>query len=130
MGYINTAHWLGEMIPPVYQLLAASPAVGAIVGDRIGASGEVFANETRPYVTWQCISGFGELTLDRGRAALDRVTVQVDCWHNTTAGRRKLAEAVRAALEGDGVYTGLAADERDAETGLYRWGFQFDFILI
>lgn len=118
------------MIPPVYALLAASSAVTAIVADRIGGSGELMPNETRPYVTWQCVSGYGEATLDIGRAPDDRVTVQVDCWHASEKGRRALADAVRTALESDSVFSGLIADEKDAETGLYRLGMTFDFILI
>ena len=117
------------MIPPVYQLLAASPAVVAIVSDRIGAHGEVFPTEARPYVTWQAISGGGEVVLEKGRAPHDRASVQVDCWHTTQAGLRSLAEACRNALESDSYYVGLVADERDDETLLYRLGLQFDFIL-
>lgn len=117
------------MIPPVYALLSGASAVTGIVADRIGAHGQVLPTETRPYVTWQMVSGAGELVLDKGRAPDDRVSVQVDCYHTSAAGLRALADAVRTALESDSYYTGLIADERDAETALYRLGMQFDFIL-
>ena len=117
------------MRPPVYSLLAASAPVVAIVGDRIGAHGEVFAREVRPYVTWQSVSGGAEITLDRGRAPNDRVSVQVDFWHPTEAGLVTLVEAGRTALESACYVVGLVADEKDDATGLYRQSLQFDFIL-
>ena len=117
------------MIPPVYDLLAASPAVVAIVSDRIGAHGQVLPSETRPYITWQIISGTADNTLDKGRAPNDRATVQIDCYHNTEPGLRSLSDAVRSAVESDSYYVGLVADERDAETRLFRYALQFDFVL-
>lgn len=117
------------MIPPVYNLLHASPAVVAIVADRIGAHGQVLPNETRPYITWQMISGSGEIVLERGRAPADRVSVQIDCYHATEKGLRELTEAVRSAVESDSYYVGLVADERDEETRLFRMALQFDFVL-
>lgn len=117
------------MIPPVYALLKASPAVVAIVSDRIGAHGQVLPDELRPYVTWQCISGTGENTLDKGRAPSDRVSVQVDFYHSTESGLRSLSEAGRSALESASYYVGLVSDERDAYTLLFRLALQFDFVL-
>lgn len=117
------------MIPPVYDLLHASAAVVSIVADRIGAHGQVFPNELRPYITWQIVSGTGDNTLDRGRAPSDRTSVQVDCYHKTEAGLRLLVNASRTALESDSYYVGLPVDERDAETQLYRMALQFDFIV-
>lgn len=117
------------MIPPVYNLLHASSAVTAIVADRIGAHGQVLPNELRPYITWQIVSGTGDNTLDKGRAPNDRVSVQVDCYHADEAGLRTLVNATRSTLESDSYYVGLVADERDAETRLFRMALQFDFII-
>ena len=117
------------MIPPVYSLLKSSPSVVAIIADRIGAHGQVLPNETRPYITWQIVSGTGDNTLDRGRAPNDRVSVQIDCYHATEPGLRSLVNAARTALESDSYYVGLIVDERDAETLLFRMALQFDFII-
>lgn len=117
------------MTPPVYNLLHASPTVVGIVADRIGAHGQVFPDELRPYITWQTVSGNGELTLDRGRAPNDRASVQIDCYHATESGLRTLTEAARSAVESDSYYVGLVADERDEETRLFRMALQFDFVL-
>ena len=117
------------MIPPVYLLLHASAEVVALVADRIGEHGRVFPQETRPYITWQIVSGGTDAQLDRGRACHDRSTVQVDCWHADSSGLAALAEAVRTALESDCYFVGPAADEQDDETRLYRFGLLFDFIL-
>ncbi len=117
------------MIPPVYSLMRASSAVVAIVADRIGAHGQVLPNELRPYITWQIVSGTGDNTLDKGRAPNDRASVQVDCYHTEEAGLRSLVNAARTALESDSYYVGLVADERDADTRLFRMALQFDFIV-
>lgn len=117
------------MIPPVYALLKASAPVVAIVADRIGAHGQVMPDELRPYITWQVVNGAGENTLDKGRAPADRASVQIDFYHSTEAGLRALSEAGRNAVESASYYVGLVADERDADTLLFRLALQFDFVL-
>lgn len=117
------------MIPPVYSLLSSSPGVVAIVVDRIGEHGRIFPLELRPYITWQIVSGGADAQLDTGRACHDRSTVQVDCWHASSSGLALLADAARTALEQESYFAGVIADEQDAETRLYRFGMQFDFII-
>ncbi len=57
------------------------------------------------------------------------MTVQIDCWHNTSAGVIALAESVRAAIEPHAHVTGYPINARDAETQLYRFGLQLDWWL-
>lgn len=117
------------MLPPVFQILKASAAVKAIVGTnppRIYRHGRAPQDATRPYVTWQVVSGVPENHLS-DTPPVDRMSVQVDCWHPSDAGIEDLASAVRDAGEAAGHCTGVIVDERDAETKLYRLSLQFDF---
>ena len=85
------------MIPPVYALLAAAPDVVAIVADRIGEHGTVFATELRPYITWQIVGGGAEVGLDKGRACHDRSMVQLDCYHANSGAVQALRQGGRTA---------------------------------
>lgn len=120
-------------MPPVHTWLAASSDVTAIVGTnppRIWRHGA--APQTRdgapmpePYVTWFSPSMAPEVNLS-GLPPTARVSVQVDCWHQTDAGVERLARAVRDAMELHSHMTGLVANLREPETRLYRMGLQFD----
>ena len=117
------------MLPAVFQTLKASAAVKAIVGTnppRIYRHGTAPQDTTKPYITWQLIAGTPENHLS-GTPPVDRMTVQVDCWHPTDAGIEQLALVARDACELAAHCTSMIIDERDAETKLYRIGLQFDF---
>lgn len=116
------------MFPPVYQALRASAAVVAIVGDRIGAHGEVPQDTTRPYITWFVVSGEPQDQIS-GTPCADFDTVQIDCWHQTDAGIRALGLAVRDAIDASGVSNRLRVNLREPETKLFRVGIEADFIL-
>ena len=113
------------MFPPVYNTLRTS-AVIAIVGDRIGAHGEVPQDTTRPYITY---SGFDQ-PYDQlsGAPCGDMTTVDINCWHHTDAGIRALAAAVRGALDAALIANRVRIDMRDRETKLYRVLIEADFI--
>ena len=88
------------MFPPVFQTLKAAQAVKDIVGTnppRIFRHGRAPQDNTRPYVTW-LVFGTPENQLS-GTPPVDRVSVQVDAWHQTDAGVVLLAEAIRDAIE-------------------------------
>lgn len=122
------------MLPAVFQMLKASTAVKAIVGTnppRIYRHGSAPQRPDNlplsdPYITWQIISGVPENNLS-DLPPVDRMSVQVDCWHQTDAGVDTLATAVRDALEPHGHMTGVIVDLQEFETQLYRMGMQFDF---
>jgi len=115
------------MLPTVYAWLKASTAVKAIIGNtpRAYRHGEAPQDTTKPYVTWQIVSGSPENNLSES-PPIDRITIQVDCWHLTDAGVESLAEAVRDAIEPHGHMTGIPINLRETETKLYRIGLQFD----
>lgn len=116
------------MLPSVFQILKASTAVKAIVGS---ASPRIYRFSTAPedvvapYVTWFLIVGTPENNLS-DPPPLDRMAVQIDCWHQTDAGCDSLATAVRDAMELVCHMTGVVVNNRDPDTKLYRLAMQFD----
>lgn len=116
------------MLPPIYTILSAASAVSAIVGNRIYPHADAPLDVTAPYVTWFIVSAPPEIHLS-GTPTHDRFTVQVDCWHPTSAGVTALASAARAALEAQCNVTNLMLNQRDPETRLYRLAVQLDYFL-
>jgi hypothetical protein len=115
------------MFPQVYQLLHNAAPVAAIVGDRIGAHGEIPQDATRPYITYSTVSGqpFDQLS---GTPCGDVDSIQIDCWHQTDPGIRALAAAVRAALDAALICNRVRIDLREPDTRLFRVGIEADFI--
>lgn len=116
------------MLPPIFKWLKDSSAVQAIVDTRVYRHGSAPQDTTRPYVTWQLVSGIPDNTLSE-LPEVDRLAVQVDCWHQTDAGVEQLARAVRDAIEPHGHMTNIVINLREPETKLYRIGLQFDIWL-
>lgn len=114
------------MLPKIYSWLSTSD-VEAIVGSppRVYRHGEAPQGVARPYVTWQLVSGSPDNTLSE-LPLVDRIVVQVDCWHPDDAGVEALATAVRDALELHGHMTAVLLDQREPDTKLYRIAMQFD----
>lgn len=120
------------MLPQVFQMLKASTAVKDIVGSnppRIYRHGSAPPKkEGDPlvaYITWFLVSGIPENNLS-DPPPVDRMSVQVDCWHPTDAGVDLLSTAARDALELFGHMTGVVINEREPETKLYRMALEFD----
>ena len=116
------------MLPPIYSILSTASAVTAIVGNRIYPHADAPLDVTAPYVTWFVAGGAPVNTLSEP-PLVDQMTVQIDCWHNTSAGVIALAESVRDAIEPHAHVTGYPINARDAETQLYRFGLQLDWWL-
>jgi hypothetical protein len=117
------------MLPAIRTLLAADPAVTALVGTnpvRVYRHGSAPQGVVRPYVTWSVAGGAPENGFDG--ASCDDFRVQVDCWSDTDAGVESLATAVRDAIEPAAHLVAYVADERDATTQRFRISFAFDWI--
>lgn len=114
------------MFPKVYKTIN-TPAVAAVVGDRIARHGEIAQAEQRPYIVWQIATStaFDNLSSAPGG---DFTTVQIDCYHQTDAGAEQLATAVRAGLDAVLIVNRVVLNVRDSETKLYRVGLEADFI--
>jgi hypothetical protein len=116
------------MLPPVFTTLKNAPDVTDIVASRIYRQGAAPQDTTRPYVTWFLVTGTPENELS-ATPSIDRMTVQIDCWHQTDAGVEALAVAVRDACEPLAHMTSIVVNEREPETKLYRFGLQFDWFV-
>lgn len=116
------------MLPPIYAILTSAAPVTAIVAQRIFPHGEAPQGILEPYVTWFVVSAPPEIVLD-GTPPHDAFTIQVDCWHQDSAGLLSLASSVRSALEAQCNVTNMILNQRDAETRLYRIALQLDYFL-
>lgn len=123
------------MLPPIFTTLKSSNAVKNIVGTnppRIWRHGHVPESLKRPiadpYVTWSLVSGVPENTLSE-LPSKDRMSIQIDCWHQTDKGIETLADAVRDAMEPSAHMTAMLIDEQEPETKLFRMSMQFDWFL-
>lgn len=114
------------MLPKVYRTIR-TPAVVAIVEDRVGRHGQLSPTEKRPYVVWQVVSGQAYDNLSAAPGG-DFTTLQIDCYHPTDAGVEQLAEAVRDALDAVLIVNRVAINNIDPDTKLYRIGLEADFI--
>jgi hypothetical protein len=115
------------LLPPVFALLKAAPAVTAILGalPKVYRHGLAPQGTVAPYVVWMVIAGDPQNTLSE-TPGVDRLTIQVDCYDTTDGGVETLAAAVRDALEPSMYLTGIPIDDREPDTALYRIGLQFD----
>lgn len=117
------------MLPPVFQLIAASTAVKAIIGSnpvRCYRHGEAPQKVQVPYLTWYLPSGRPEIHLDEV-PRVDENTVHIDCWSNDDAQVVTLATAVRDAIEPSHPMISIGPNGRDPETMRYRLGMDFTF---
>jgi hypothetical protein len=123
------------MFPPVFQTLKASNAVKNIVGTnppRIYDFGKAPQRPDNlplsdPYITWFAF-GTPENQLS-GTPPVDRMTVQMDCYHQTSTGCKALATAARDACESVAHMTGMPVNEQETETKLYRIALEFDWFV-
>jgi hypothetical protein len=117
------------MLPLVFPLLSAAAPVTALIGTnppRAYRHGRAPQQVAAPYVTWSVVAGAPENMLS-GVPSADSYGVRVDCWSDVDTEVETLAQAVRDAIEPFAHMTGVAADDRDAQTNRYRISLQFEF---
>lgn len=118
------------MLAPIFRTIN-TPAVQAIVGDRIYGKGRAPQNTQAPYITWFTVVGDPYANLSESPHA-DNDSVQVDCWtgpaDDQEAVCNQLAKAVRDAVDAAGQACHLVIDTRESDTGLFRIGLQVGFI--
>ncbi len=81
--------------------LLADAATLAIISTRIHPS-VIPQGGALPAIVYNRVSSERTVDLD-GPSDFVKVRIRVDCWHNTYAGVKALADAVRAALNGVGL---------------------------
>lgn len=123
-------------LPPVFTLLAAAPAVTAIVGTnpvRVFPGGVVPQGAAMPAISWLVVSGVPENLL-ADRAPVDNQRVQIDCWADDFVSVQTLFESVRSALESNAYLVGMNDPEGtstntqfDPQTRRYRMSADWSF---
>jgi len=119
------------MVPPIFEVAAADPAVTALLGSapvRLYPFGEAPQGVMLPYAVWQLVSGAPENYL-AGRPDLDGFTLQVDVYAGTGASARAVGAALRDAVELTAHVTRWGGESRDTETGRYRLSFDVDWLV-
>lgn len=115
-----------QLLPDPFVVLAAWPALTAIVGDPPAVfRGTAPEGTPAPYVAWFTAGQEGDGALEV--PATDRWQLQVDAYSMDDRQCEALARAVRDAMEQVATLTGVPVDEQEEDTGLYRIGLQFDW---
>lgn len=118
------------MMPPVFDALSASAAVKAKIGTppnmRLYPFGEADQNTTKPYVTWQLITGVPENYLGQLPDA-DSSRVQLNVWGATQASANQTAKVVRDAIEPHAYVLNSGDTGRDPETKNYGYMLDVSF---
>jgi|DEB0MinimDraft_10_1074344.scaffolds.fasta_scaffold00147_13 hypothetical protein len=81
----------------VVAALVADVTVGSVAGDRIYHM-QAPQEATTPYVTYQRV-GTGRGTILDGVDTMTEVRIQLDCWADSVADSKALADAVRGVLD-------------------------------
>lgn len=124
------------MASPVYALLAAQPAITALINAppemRCFSAGMIpespTLNAAMPCVTHMVVSGNPANMLARA-PSIDRAFTQVNVWALTAVGAKTLMELVRDALEDNGANAMFSTpqDTYESDTKRFGWILEFDF---
>lgn len=121
------------MFPPIYPLVAASPAAVALLKTgqgpvRFYQFGLAPQGVAKPYAVWQRVFGSPENYLG-SLPDQDLFTVQVDVYATTADAARTVALALRDAIEPAAHITQWLGETVDQDTGSNRFSFQCDFFV-
>lgn len=124
------------MIPPIFQPVAASDSVRALLGTnpvRFFSFGEADRDDSgnviggEPYAVWQLVYGnpdnFLSCTPDH-----DHYGTQIDAYGRTAGEARSVAAALRDALEPVAQIVNLNGEFRETDTRLYRYSFTVEWL--
>lgn len=117
--------------PPIFQVAAADPGVTALLGTnptRLYLFGMAPDTPAGTYCVWQVVNGSPENFL-AGRPDAEAYGLQVDVYGTTAAAARAAGHAIEYAVELSATITSYNGETKDAETGLYRYSFDVDWIV-
>lgn len=118
------------MFPPVFVTAAADAAVKVALGSnpvRLYPFGEAPQGVSRPYATWQTVTGTPENYLAQ-RPDSDTFRAQLDVYADSATAARNAAKALRDALEPHGYVVSWNGEMRDTDTNLYRVSFDWEHL--
>jgi hypothetical protein len=114
-------------LAPVTLILAAAPAVTAIVGQRIYGGDNIPQGAMMPAVCWR--QQFGTpYNLLYDKAPADRQRCDIVSWAHTFNEAANLAETVRTSLESTGYAETLGGHGYDEETKRFWVAIEWSFI--
>lgn len=123
------------MTPPIFAAVDV-PAVQALLKSGSGplrfyAFGEAPQGVSYPYAVWRYAAGLPENYLG-DRPDIDSQTLQVDVYSADVPGQRgemsrRIAEALRDAIEPVAHITSWRGESRDPQTKAYTFTFDVDF---
>lgn len=118
------------MMPPLFPLVAAAPAVQALLGTepvRFFPFGAAPQSVALPYAVWQIVGGEPENFLGQ-RPDADTYTVQIDVYADSIESTTSTITALRDALEDRAHIVLWLGCSRDDKTGRWRGTFRLDWI--
>lgn len=117
--------------PPIFQVAASDPGVTDLLGSnptRLYLFGLAPEKPIGTYCVWQVVNGAPEGFL-AGRPDAEAYGLQLDVYASTAAAARAAGHAIEYAIELSSTITSYNGETKDAETGLYRYSFDVDWIV-
>lgn len=117
--------------PPIFQVSTADPAVTALLGTsptRLYMFGLAPDKPGGTYCVWQVINGAPDNYL-AGRPDVESHSIQVDVYAASASEARSAGQALEYAIELSASISSYNGEDRDTETGLYRYSFSVDWIV-
>lgn len=115
------------MIAPVYGYLNVA-AVNAFVSGRIYGFGQAPQSPTKPYITWQVVSGVPS-NYQGSAPVVDRQRVQIDIWSDDQQQTINIGAAVRAEMDKHGHQLNQIGPNVDPDTYTNRLTFDYSIWL-
>ncbi|MEJ8867252.1 tail completion protein gp17 [Pseudomonas jessenii] len=117
--------------PPIFQVATGEPAVTALLGanpTRLYLFGLAPDNPAGTYCVWQVINGNPDNYL-AGRPDVESHELQVDVYAATASEARAAGQALEYAIELSASISSYNGENKDPETGRYRYSFSVDWIV-
>lgn len=123
------------MIPLIFEYVRASQPARALIGANpvrfwpfASAPQPGEASYRVPYAVWRLVSGTAQDYLS-DLPDTDSSMIQIDAWAETPSDARVLMLVLRDAIEPhqNGGSTTYNGEDRDPDTGMYRWSFNVEF---
>lgn len=117
--------------PPIFQVATADPGVTTLLGTnptRLYLFGLAPDNPVGTYCVWQIVSGSPDNYL-AGRPDVESHALQIDVYAATAAEARAAGQALEYAVELSASVASYNGENRDTETGRYRYSFSVDWIV-
>ncbi len=118
------------MFPPIFQVVAASPSVTALLGNSpVRFLPFAYADDGTelPYAVWSIVAGNPENYIGQLPDA-DSYSLQIDVYAATGASVRNVAKALRDAIEPHAHIVGWRGESRDRDTKTFRLSFDIDWL--